>query len=473
MDKINFSKFLESLKRLSIGWVIFGVVSLILAGVTFAMAKHFVMSWSLTQLPGIVVQEETQTENLPAGEPTPTEEVVAPEDSLPPVWDGASRVTVLFIGLDERDWEAESDAPRSDTMILFTMDPVSKTAGMLSIPRDMWVDIPGFGYGKINTAYALGESYKLPGGGPALAMATVEQFLGVPIQYYIQVNFHAFEEAIDAIGGLEICLDQTMWLDPIGPKPKEKVKQGCHTLPGYLVLAYARDRKSTKGGDVDRALRQQKVIMALRDKVLSPENFPTMIANAPDIYAEAESGLRMNLSFNDILRLAMLAEQIPVENIKRGVIDFDMVIMDTSPDGLFIFKPIPDKIRVLRDEIFTASGALSPQAKGETLDLAREEGARIKVLNGAYGIPQATGLAARTQQYFASQGLNIVGVDNANELRDQTKLVVHAPSLYAMRYFMEEIPNLRVVFRVDAAADSDLDLVVGNDWALNNPMPPQ
>ena len=171
--------------------------------------------------------------------------------------------------------------------------------------------------------------------------------------------------------------------------------------------------------------------------------------------------------------LAALAEQIPVENIKRGVIDFNMVIMDTSPDGLFIFKPIPDKIRVLRDEIFTPGGALSPKAQGELIDLAQEEGARVEVLNGAYGIPQATGLAARTQQYFASQGLNIIGTGNADELRDQSKLVVHAPSLYAMRYFMEQIPGLRVVFRVDPSAASDIDLIVGNDWALNNPMPPQ
>ena len=74
-------------------------------------------------------------------------------------------------------------------MILLTIDPLTKTAGMLSIPRDMWVNIPGFGYSRINTAYSLGEGSKLPGGGPELARKTVEQFIGVPIQYYAQIDF--------------------------------------------------------------------------------------------------------------------------------------------------------------------------------------------------------------------------------------------------------------------------------------------
>jgi polyisoprenyl-teichoic acid--peptidoglycan teichoic acid transferase len=77
--------------------------------------------------------------------------------SLDP-WDGASRVTALVMGLDYRDWEAGEGAPRTDTMILLTIDPLSKTAGMLNIPRDLWVNIPGFDYDRINTAYRLGRS---------------------------------------------------------------------------------------------------------------------------------------------------------------------------------------------------------------------------------------------------------------------------------------------------------------------------
>ncbi len=93
------------------------------------------------------------------------------------------------MGLDLRDTEGDDAAPRSDTMILLTMDPLNNTAAAIAIPRDMWVGVPGYGYYKINTAYRLGELNDLPGGGPALAVQTVEEFLGVPIDFYAQVGF--------------------------------------------------------------------------------------------------------------------------------------------------------------------------------------------------------------------------------------------------------------------------------------------
>jgi anionic cell wall polymer biosynthesis LytR-Cps2A-Psr (LCP) family protein len=108
-------------------------------------------------------------EGTPIAPDVPPTPVALPEVELP-AWDGASRINILFIGLDARDWAANEGPPRSDTMILFTIDPVTKTAGMLSIPRDLWVNIPGFGYSRINTAYSSGVGAQLPGGGPGLAM---------------------------------------------------------------------------------------------------------------------------------------------------------------------------------------------------------------------------------------------------------------------------------------------------------------
>ena len=124
-----------------------------------------------------------------------------------------------LIGLDARDL-TQDGPPRSDTMMLVTIDPVSKTAGMLSIPRDMWVNIPGFGYSRINTAYASGEGNQLPGGGPGLAMKTVSQFIGVPVDYYVQVDFNVFvelvDQLIDVFGCIEVYPTEKMILDPIG-----------------------------------------------------------------------------------------------------------------------------------------------------------------------------------------------------------------------------------------------------------------
>ncbi len=470
--KFDFQKILTSLKRIPLGMTITWIVALILAIGGFIAVRNFVTGLTMVNLPGIALTDSNGAP-LPDGAPAPVQEVESPASELPAPWDGASRVNILFLGVDARD--LDSDAPRSDTMILFTIDPLSKTAGMLSIPRDLWVDIPGgFGYGKINTAHALGEQYQLPGGGPGLSMKTVERFLGVPIQYYGLIDFHAFEEAIDAMGGLYMCVDTKIQLDPIGPKPRQPFEKGCSVRPGYMVLAYARDRKSTEGGDVDRSIRQQQVIMALRDQILAPENFPDMVKMAPDIYNEAAAGLKTNMSFEDMLKLAALAAQIDVSQIKQGVIDYKMGILETSPDGLSILKPIPDEIRVLRDEIFNPGGALSPMATGDPVALMQAEASRVNLLNGAYGIVEATDLAARSQAYFSSQGMNVVGIGSADKAYDQTTVVLHNADLYTVRYIfglVQASNNQQIVFRFDPAAGSDLDIMLGNDWALSGLVP--
>ena len=176
------------------------------------------------------------------------------------------------MGLDYRDWET-GDVPRTDSMWLFTVDPVGKTAGMLSIPRDTWVAIPGFDEAKINMAYFFGEVYKTPGGGPELAVQTVENFLDEPIHYYIQIDFKAFVDLIDKLDG--ICLDvpDEIAVDPLGPGNTVVLQPGRQRVFGAVALGYARNRY-TAGGDFDRVKRQMQVILAVRERVPSPTTCP-------------------------------------------------------------------------------------------------------------------------------------------------------------------------------------------------------
>jgi len=463
MKKLN----LNFLKRIPIWRVVVIVVAIALAIPAFIFTRNFVVGWGITNLPGIAVKYDEQGQPQVSSDVPVPEEVAAPEQELPS-WDGGSRVTLLFIGLDERDWEEGQGAPRSDTMILFTIDPVSKTAGMLSVPRDMWVNIPGFGYSRINTAYSSGEGNKLPGGGPGLAVKTVEQFIGVPIQYYAQVDFKAFEEAIDAMGGLYMCIEGRILIDPIGPKPPVKIGNECRKYWGYEVLGYARNRH-TEGGDVDRANRQQQVVMALVDQVFSPQNFSDMVSKAPDIYAEAESGLRTNLTFDDALKLGVLLSKVPRENIKRGVIDYTMVTLDDvtlAGQRASIFKPIPDKIRVLRDEIFSAAGPLSPVASGDPAALMQEDSARVRVVNGTF----TEGLPERTGNYLLSQGMQVVEAGGYAERQyDRTTIVMYGPKLYTLRYLIQVFgvnATTQILFAPDAASNVDIEIRVGAD-ALN------
>jgi len=481
----NTSQKARSVARLSTGgWILLGV-GLILAIALFIFLRGFVACWQLTSLPGLppascgVAAANPQTTPGVNAEGTPVAPTIssAPQVQMPPPWDGASRVTILIIGLDYRDWLAAQESPeiqgppRSDTMILLTIDPISKTAGMLSIPRDMWVNIPGFGYGKINTAYYLGEAYKLPGVGPGLAIKTVENFIGVPIQYYAQIDFGAFTQMIDEIGGLDIEVSETITLDPIGQHNTiYDLPPGNYHFDGAHVLAYARARY-TEGDDVDRARRQQQVIFAIRDKILSLGMLPTLVAKAPALYQELSTGIHTNMSLDDAIKLGVLGMQIPQENIKKGVIDYTMMTIGVSPDGLDIFKPIPDKIRELRDEVF-GGGALSPMASGDLTTLLRDEGARVAVLNAGSGIP---GLAQSAADFLTSQGMNVVVIGNPIEHPEfpisyyadgYTTVVDYSGKPYALRYLMSlmGLGSGQIQLKYTPNASADVVIFLRGDW---------
>ena len=229
-------------------------------------------------------------------------------------------------------------------MILVTVDPVSKTAGMLSIPRDMWSVIPGADYYKINTAYFIR-------GGPQLATETVEQFIGVPVDYYAQIDFNAFVKFMNSLGGLDMKIREAIKVDPVGPGNTIILEPGTQTLSGAVALAYARNRY-TKFDDFDRAKRQQEVIMAVRNQVVNLNMIPTLVAKAPQLYKDLSEGIHTNLTLDQVIRLAYLAEQIPPENITKAVIGTNMVSFAKTSDGLDILIPVPDRIRDLRDSDF-------------------------------------------------------------------------------------------------------------------------
>src|SRR5215208_3589168 len=407
-------------RRVPIRQIIFWGFMLFAAVGLFNFVRNFTTCWQLTSLPGIasdgcasaaVASLETPVfTDKGTADPTSTPEPVTAREVEYPTWDGGSRINILFVGLRGGD-PIEGDCPFcTDTLILLTVDPVTKTAGMLSIPRDMWVNIPGFGYSRINTAWSLGRGSKLPGGGPALAMKTVSHFIGVPVDYYVQVDFDTFIDIIDVIGGVDIYNEETLFLDPIAHgKDFPKVRLTCcgiRHLNGRVALAYARCRHEEKGckdGDVGRAKRQQKVIFGIRDKILDPGNFPNLMSRASEMYGIFSEGIHTNMSLEDALKLAVLVKDISREKIRTGVIDDSMTMMDNTILGgqnASILRPFPDEVRVLRDQIFSASGALGPLADGDALALLQADEARIRVLNGT----STANLDQRTGSFLSQQG---------------------------------------------------------------------
>lgn len=444
--------------------------SALIAWAAFRLSHNFFLSYNVTNIRGIAVISSPTPAVDSQGNPLPAVPQPGPSGPTPQPWDGASRVTILVMGLDYGDWSEDREGPsRTDTMILFTVDPIAKTAGVMNIPRDLWVNIPGFQYGKINTAYYLGEAYKVPGGGPAQAILTVEELLGVPINYYAQVDFYAFEKMIDTIGGITINVPAEIKVDPIGKHNTVILQPGEQHLDGPTALAYARAR-NTEGADFDRALRQQQVIKAIRARVLTPSLFPTLLSRAPELYNELAGGIHTNMTLEEAIQLAWLAQEIPEENIRMGTIaPPDQVILTKSPDGTQdVLKPIPDKIRQLRDLIFATD--ISPLSKGMNLaELMKIEGARIAVLNGTL----TEGLAARTQAFLVSQGAANVTTGNAGEIVPNSKIIDYTGKPYTRRYLVDlmKIPENLIFFQDDPSSEVDVVVILGNDWAVNNPMP--
>jgi polyisoprenyl-teichoic acid--peptidoglycan teichoic acid transferase len=429
------------------------------AAVAYAAVRNLVANWSGEGLPSFLGRQGQGSSE--AGEPSP----IPFFEVIPEPWDGTDRVTILFMGLDYRDWVAGEGPPRTDSMMLMTIDPITLTGGLLSIPRDLWVEIPGgFEHNRINTAYFLGEQFNLPGGGPGLAMDTVENLLGVPISYYAVIDFSTFERMIDEIGGIDVMVFERVKIAPINGMSKW-LEAKAHHLDGPDALAYARARK-TEGGDFDRAARQQQVALAIRDRVLGFEMIPTLITKAPRLYNELASGIRTNLTLEQMVSLGLLAAQIESQDIRRGVIaPPDMVTLETLPDGAQVLRPVPDQIRILRDEIFTETGAIGPSIPvDDPVEAARLEAGRLGIFNGA----GREGLATQTADLLRGQGMNVVQVTNADRLDYQKSLlIVYQDNFpYSIRYIAEllGLSQSQILRQPDGSADLDLAVILGNDW---------
>ncbi len=252
------------------------------------------------------------------------------------------RVTVLLMGVDSRG-TLHDPGLNTDVMTLLTIDPISRTAALLSIPRDLYVPLPGTEVqNRINAAYAWGQLKQRPGGGPAYAEETVTYNLGVPIQRYAILDFNGFKKIVDAVGGVDIDVPHEI-VDDAYPTPNYgtevlKIPAGLVHMDGDLALKYVR----TRHGDSDfgRLQRQQQVMLAIRDKALSLGS----IDKVPQVLNAVGDSLATDLTLPEILALAKKWSQIPRENIHSYRIDETMIRPYVTPEGGQVLLPEREKI---------------------------------------------------------------------------------------------------------------------------------
>jgi LCP family protein required for cell wall assembly len=394
-----------------------------------------------------------------------TEDVVYEPGEPLPRWDGTERVNVLMMGIDQR--EQEQGPWRTDTMMVLTIDPVTMSGGMLSIPRDLWVPIPGYEEGRINTAHYLGDLYDYPGGGPALAAKTVQYNFGIPIQYYARLNFTAFEQLVDLIGGIDVYVEEEI-VDPIYPDEAYGydplyISAGWQHFDGEMALKYARTRHSA-GGDFDRAKRQQQVILAVFEQVTRLDLLPQLAPRVPELWKTLQSSVVTNLSLEQIIALAQLASEVAPENIRYGVVDENYTQFWETPDGQQVLIPVRDRVRELRDYLFTTEASL-PEQTDEPLARLEAEAATIEVRNGT----TTEGLAGLTAEYLREQDLQVGRSDNADRSDyPESLVIVYTGKTYTAEYLARSLslPLTAVVHGADPNAEHDISVIVGADFQL-------
>ncbi|HUG87688.1 MAG TPA: LCP family protein [Actinomycetota bacterium] len=311
------------------GLVLAGVITL----VTFAASSAAL---------GFLWYADTQIERVPEDELRGLEE--EPEEPLDPI-------NVLILGSDTREGlSAEEqerkgtpemvDGERSDTIILAHFDPEEERAVLLHLPRDLLVEIPGHGQEKINAAFMLG--------GPNLAVRTVHDLTGIPIHHYIEVNFNSFRAIVEALGGVEVCVDRPM----IDETAELNLPQaGCYDMDGDTALAFVRAR-SVEGDlipDFARIARQQQFIRAVTNKLFSLGS----VTRVPDLVRAVAGTVRTDqgLTVTDLLdygrELEGLAEEDPTG---ASTVDLRVVPGVAGPSFVEMLPEAEELFRRLRED---------------------------------------------------------------------------------------------------------------------------
>ncbi len=268
-------------------------------------------------------------------------------------WNGGSRLTVLVMGLDRRPGE-QGLAYRTDTMMLISLDRDSNSIGVLSIPRDLYVEVPGYGQPqRINSAMVLGELQQ-PNYGPTLAMQTVQYNFGIRVHNFVAMDFQAVTDLVDVLGGIDIEVpydiadyqypDMNFGYDPL------ILRAGLQHLDGQTALKFARTRHGDN--DFERARRQQMVIYALRDRVLDGNMLPTLVVQSPSLFAALADNVYTGLSLDQIIQIAFTLKDVPGDQIRNAVVDNRFTSPYTTPDGAQVLVPRREALAQLLSDTF-------------------------------------------------------------------------------------------------------------------------
>jgi LCP family protein required for cell wall assembly len=284
---------------------------------------------------------------------TPTPSPTSPASPSPPPGplprmspaSQAAPVSVLILGIDgERATSDEVDA-----LMLLHLDAESKRAFLLSIPRNLYVEVPGYGQARAGSVYGLGERDAVSSG-LTLARETISMTLGLPTQRTVLVRFDSFVGLIDTIGGVDVevphPINDPRFPDNQGGFDPLVIPDGRQHFDGASALRYARTRVVPAPG-FDRASRQRQLALAVHDRVTRLDLLPDLISQAPTLWSEIAGGLETDLSLSAVIDLALLATNLTTDDITTAALDECCTVEYTTSAGARVLLPQPDEIETL------------------------------------------------------------------------------------------------------------------------------
>jgi LCP family protein required for cell wall assembly len=372
-----------------------------------------------------------------------------------PMWSGSERLNLLLMGLDQRPGSASP--ARADVIMIASVDPTQRKVRVLSIPRDLWVEIPGHGDNRINSAYFYGEFDGAQGGGPGLMMETIEHNFGLTIDYYGTLNFECFERVVDILGGITVDVPEEVRDDQY---PDDSygymdiyIPAGRQQMDGETALQYVRARHESS--DFSRMRRQQQVILALREKALRLD----AVFALPELVPLLGEAFSTNLSVDSLLGLANLAAQIQAEDVELRVVDESLTIPYVAPDGAQVLLPRLEQINALVGELFDDSPVASESADynlAEIRVVVRADVTRPELASDVASLLQRRGYVAWVEEdrvQIQSAGSFIASRREAAEAA-----VLMAGLLQVSPEFVMLDPNVE--------ADRDIVLTLGRDFVM-------
>lgn len=340
--------------------------------------------------------------------------------------EGDGRVNILLLG---KGGDGHAGADLTDTIILASMDPVNKDTTLVSIPRDLWVTVSGFGSGKINAVYANIKNQALsnnPNDRDAAERAgidklqdAVSEVLGIPIHYYGMVDFEGFKKAIDIVGGVDIdvpedlAVRESLWDSTARQRYYLDVPPGPQHFDSTKALYFTRSRQTSLRGDFSRSERQRILLQAVGQKVLSAGTYtnPVKVSQLMSAFGDHFS---TDLSLSNVTRLVELSKGMDLSKLESiGLADPPNNYLRTDNlQGQSIVRPTIGIGDYSEIHNFIRNTLRDPY-------LAQEDG-RVAILNGT----AISGLASRKAEELRSYGYNVTVVDDApSQDYNQTVLI--------------------------------------------------